>query len=51
VQIPKDVDFPEGPNDMLIAGHARSPGLTVVTGKLKEFARVEGLRCVDWLAG
>ena len=39
-----------GAYDMLIAGHARSRGLTVVTNNLKEFARVEGLRCEDWLA-
>lgn len=34
--------------DALIAGHARSRGLTVITGNLKEFTRVEGLRCEDW---
>jgi tRNA(fMet)-specific endonuclease VapC len=39
-----------GPNDLLIAGHARSLGLTVITGNLREFARVDGLRCEDWLA-
>lgn len=39
-----------GPNDLLIAGHARSLGLTLVTGNLGEFARVDGLRCEDWLA-
>jgi tRNA(fMet)-specific endonuclease VapC len=36
--------------DMLIAGHARSLGLTVVTSNIGEFTRVEGLRCEDWLA-
>lgn len=35
--------------DALIAGHARSRGLTVITGNLKEFTRVESLRCEDWL--
>ena len=40
-----------GPYDLLIAGHARSRGLVVVTGNLGEFARVEGLRSEDWLAG
>jgi tRNA(fMet)-specific endonuclease VapC len=40
-----------GPYDLLIAGHARSRGLTVVTGNVKEFARVEGLLCEDWLEG
>jgi tRNA(fMet)-specific endonuclease VapC len=39
-----------GGYDTLIAGHARSLGLTVVTGNLKEFTRVDGLRCEDWLA-
>ena len=42
---------PIGGYDVLIAGHARSRGLTVVTGNLSEFGRVEGLRCEDWLAG
>ena len=31
-----------GPNDLLIAGHARSLGLKLITGNLKEFTRVEG---------
>ncbi len=39
-----------GGYDLLIAGHARSRGLIVVTGNLGEFSRVEGLRCEDWLA-
>jgi len=39
-----------GGYDLLIAGHARSRGLTVVTGNLSEFRRVDGLRCEDWLA-
>ncbi|WP_321163782.1 MULTISPECIES: type II toxin-antitoxin system tRNA(fMet)-specific endonuclease VapC [unclassified Sphingomonas] len=38
-----------GSYDLLIAGHARSRGLVVVTGNLGEFERVEGLRCEDWL--
>jgi tRNA(fMet)-specific endonuclease VapC len=38
-----------GGYDVLIAGHARSRGLIVVTGNLGEFNRVEGLRCEDWL--
>lgn len=40
---------PIGGYDVLIAGHARSRGLVVVTGNLGEFERVEGLRCEDWL--
>jgi tRNA(fMet)-specific endonuclease VapC len=30
-------------NDLHIAGHTRSEGLMLVTNKLKEFERVEGL--------
>ncbi|MEI7873946.1 MAG: type II toxin-antitoxin system VapC family toxin [Alphaproteobacteria bacterium] len=37
-----------GGYDLLIAGHARSRGLIVVTGNLGEFNRVDGLRCEDW---
>jgi tRNA(fMet)-specific endonuclease VapC len=40
---------PIGAYDLLIAGHARSRGLVVVTGNLTEFERVDGLRCEDWL--
>jgi tRNA(fMet)-specific endonuclease VapC len=38
-----------GSYDLLIAGHARSLGLVVVTANTREFARVQGLRCEDWL--
>ena len=38
-----------GGYDLLIAGHARSRGLIVVTGNLDEFTRGDGLRCEDWL--
>jgi len=38
-----------GPYDLMIAGHARSRGLVVVTGNLGEFQRAQGLRCEDWL--
>jgi tRNA(fMet)-specific endonuclease VapC len=37
-----------GSYDVLIAGHARSRGLIVVTGNRGEFDRVDGLRCEDW---
>lgn len=40
---------PIGGYDVLIAGHARSRGLIVVTGNLSELQHVEGLRCEDWL--
>jgi tRNA(fMet)-specific endonuclease VapC len=37
-----------GAYDPLIAGQARSLGLIVVTHNMREFTRVEGLRCEDW---
>ncbi len=40
---------PIGPYDQMIAGHARSQGLIVVTNNLREFDRVPGLRVVDWV--
>ncbi len=39
---------PIGPNDMLIAAHAVSRGLTVVTDNLSEFRRVRGLKVESW---
>ena len=38
-----------GPNDLLIAAHARAAGLTVVTANEREFGRVPGLRVENWL--
>ncbi|PKY09943.1 VapC toxin family PIN domain ribonuclease [Acidithiobacillus marinus] len=38
-----------GPYDQMIAGHARSLGLIIVTNNLREFERVPGLRVVDWV--
>ncbi len=38
-----------GSYDILIAGHARSRGLLVVTNNLREFTQVQGLRSEDWL--
>ena len=37
-----------GDRDMLIAGHARSLGCTLVTHNTREFERVSGLRIEDW---
>jgi len=39
---------PIGSNDMLIAAHALSLGLALVTNNEKEFCRVEGLRIENW---
>jgi len=41
---------PIGPYDVMIAGHARSQGLILVTNNTREFTRVSGLRLVNWLA-
>ncbi len=38
-----------GPNDMLIAAHALSENLTVVTANAGEFSRVPGLKVENWL--
>ena len=38
-----------GVNDLHIAGHARSEGVTLVTNNMKEFERVEGLRLENWI--
>ena len=37
-----------GQMDMLIAAHAKSHGLTIVTNNMREFSRVEGLATEDW---
>lgn len=42
------VGTPIGPNDMLIAAHALSRGLTVVTDNVREFKRVKGLKVENW---
>jgi tRNA(fMet)-specific endonuclease VapC len=40
---------PIGPYDLMIAAHARSEGLIVVTNNLREFERVAGLRVENWI--
>jgi tRNA(fMet)-specific endonuclease VapC len=44
------VGTPIGPYDQMIAGHARSKGLTLVTNNMKEFSRVAGLRTDNWVS-
>jgi len=39
---------PIGVNDLHIAAHARSEGLTLVSNNLREFQRVEGLLLENW---
>lgn len=41
--------LPIGQHDLLIAAHALSLGLTVVTANEREFTRVENLRVENWL--
>lgn len=40
---------PIGPYDQMIAGHARSQGLILVSNNRGEFERVPGLRVEDWV--
>ena len=37
-----------GANDLLIAAHARSLGLTLITNNTKEFRRASGLSIENW---
>lgn len=38
-----------GPYDLMIAAHARSLGLILITNNTKEFDRVDGLRVDNWV--
>jgi tRNA(fMet)-specific endonuclease VapC len=40
---------PIGANDLLIAVQAVALGLVLVTGNVREFARIDGLICQNWL--
>ena len=40
---------PIGPYGQMIAGHARSLGLVLVTNNVREFERVPGLRIDNWI--
>lgn len=42
------VGEPIGPFDQMIAGHARSQGLILVSNNEREFKRVPGLRTENW---
>lgn len=51
-EIRADLEYkgtPIGVNDLHIAGHARSEGLTLITNNLREFERVEALRLHNWV--
>lgn len=41
---------PIGPLDTLIAGHALSLSMTLVTNNTREFSRVPGLRIENWIS-
>lgn len=41
---------PIGPYDTLIAAHARSIDITVVTNNVREFERVQNLRVENWVS-
>ena len=45
----KNAGTPIGNSDTLIAGHALSLKLTLVTNNMKHFSRVPELRVVNWL--
>lgn len=45
----KKVARPIGPYDEMIAGHARSQGLVVVTNNAKPFENVPGIRLTNWV--
>ncbi len=40
--------IPIGPLDMLIASHAKSLNVILVTNNVKEFERIAGLKIVNW---
>jgi len=50
-QFPREQPEPTaiGPYDQMIAGHARSQGLILVTNNEREFNRVPGLRIENWV--
>lgn len=40
---------PIGLHDMMIGGHARSEGLTLVSNNVREFQHIDGLRIDNWV--
>jgi tRNA(fMet)-specific endonuclease VapC len=45
----KKIGRPIGPYDEMIAGHARSKGLVVVTHNIRQFENVPGIRLENWV--
>ncbi len=62
LDVPADMDYGDiradleaagqsiGPNDLLIAAHARALKAVLVTANTREFGRVTGLKVENWLA-
>jgi tRNA(fMet)-specific endonuclease VapC len=46
----KKMGRPIGPYDEMIAGHARSQGLILVTNNIKQFEVVPGIRLDNWVS-
>ena len=44
----KEKGIPIGANDLLIAAHAKSLGLTLISNNTREFERVKGLKLENW---
>lgn len=44
-----DAGQPIGPNDLLIAGHAKADSAILVTDNVREFGRVAELRYENWM--
>ena len=40
-----------GPLDMLIAAHAMSLDLTIISNNIREFSRIPQLKCENWVYG
>jgi len=45
----RKIGRPIGPYDEMIAGHARSHGLVVVSNNTKQFENVPGIRLANWV--
>lgn len=48
-QMLKQAGTPIGEFDLLIAAHARTQGLTLVTNNTREFERIQGLTLENWV--
>lgn len=45
----KKIGRPIGPYDEMIAGHARSQGLVIVTNNVRQFKHAPGVRLENWV--